>query len=218
MNNVCRKISYMLSLHRKSLTFDVLKMLSESRILSRIDYTLPVWGTPLNRSQMARLQRLQNRAIHVTKCLRKYDHISLHRLQLNWLPISHQIMFKSSCAMYHYYHYGHQPCLIFDPPIVFGAHHSYNTRCKYNFAKLLTCYLSSTKMYFCSSAFSWWNSLIATVPIYCTYTSLSSFVLSIRNFYYNNYVISYLFMFVIVLSVYCTVCVVIRLLYVCLLQ
>ena len=44
LNNVCRKISCMLSLHRKSLTCDVLKMLSESLILSRIDYALPVWG------------------------------------------------------------------------------------------------------------------------------------------------------------------------------
>ena len=96
-------------------------------------------GLPLNRSQVARLQHLQNRAIRVRKCLRKYDHVSLHRLQLNWLPISHQIMFKLSCAMYHYYHYGHQPSLIFDPPTVFGAHHSYNTCCKDSFANLLTC-------------------------------------------------------------------------------
>ena len=36
----------MLSLHRKSLTFDVLKMLSESLILSGIDFALPVWGPP----------------------------------------------------------------------------------------------------------------------------------------------------------------------------
>ena len=50
----------MLSLHRKSLTFDVLKMLSESLILSRIDYALPVWGPPLNKSQVGQLQRLQN--------------------------------------------------------------------------------------------------------------------------------------------------------------
>ena len=65
-------------------------MLSESLILSRIGYALAVWGPTF-----------AERAIHVTKCLRKYDHISLHRLQLNWLPISHQIMFnKSSCAIY----------------------------------------------------------------------------------------------------------------------
>ena len=154
-------------------------MLSESLILSKIDYALPVWGPPLNKSQVACLQRLQNRAIRVTKCLRKYDHVSLHCLQLNWLPISHQIMFKPSCAMYRYYHDGHQPCLTFDPPIVFGACHSYNTRCKDSFANLLTCRLSTTKRYFCLSASLWWNSLIATIPVDCTYTS---FVPSIRTF------------------------------------
>ena len=96
VSNVCKKISYylyILSIHRKSLTFEVLKMLTESLILSRIDYALPVWGPPLNKSQVARLQRLQNRGIRITRCLRKYDHVTLHRRQLNWLPISHQIMF-----------------------------------------------------------------------------------------------------------------------------
>ena len=77
--NVCRKISYypyMLSLHQKSLTFDVLKMLSELLIFSRIDYAnlcIPVWGLPINKSQVTRLQRLQNRVICVTKHLRKFD-------------------------------------------------------------------------------------------------------------------------------------------------
>ena len=47
--------------------------------------------------------------------------------------------------MYRYYHYGHQPYLIFDPPIVFEAHLSYNTHCKDSFANLLTCHLSTTK-------------------------------------------------------------------------
>ena len=128
LNNVCRKISYylyMLSLHRKSLTFDVLKMLSESLILSRIDYALPIWGPPLNSSQVARLQRLQNRAIHVTKCLRKYDHVSLHRLQLNWLPISNQIMFKIFLCYILLLPLWPSIMSNFRPPIVFGAHHRY---------------------------------------------------------------------------------------------
>jgi len=185
VNSVCRKISYylyMLSSHRRSLTFDVLKMLSESLILSIIDYALPVWGPPLNKSQVTRLQHLQNRAIRITKCLKKYDHVSLHHLQLRWLPVSHQIMFRSSCAMYRYYHHDHQPCLSFVPPILFGAHHRYNTCCEDSFANLLFCRLSTTKKFFRSSASSWWNVLTATIPVDCTY---GKFVLSARNFYYK---------------------------------
>ena len=185
MNSVCRKISYylyMLSSHRRSLTFDVLKMLSESLILSRIDYALPVWGPPLNKSQVACLQCLQNRAIRITKYLKKYDHVSLHCLQLRWLLVSHQIMFRSSCAMYRYYHHDHQPCLSFVPPILFGAHHRYNTCCEDSFANLLFCRLSTTKKFFRSSASSWWNVLTATMLVDCTY---GKFVLSTRNFYYK---------------------------------
>ena len=66
-------------------------MLTESLILSQFDYALSVWGPPLQRC----LQHLQNRAIRVTKSLRKYDHVSTHRNNLNWLPISHQIKFRN---------------------------------------------------------------------------------------------------------------------------
>ena len=103
MSNVGKNIWYVYAKYSPEvtniITFEVLKMLTESLILSRIDYALPVWGPPLNKSQVARLQCLKNRAIRITMCLREYGHVSLHHHQLNWLPISHQIMFKSSCAM-----------------------------------------------------------------------------------------------------------------------
>ena len=122
-------------------------------------------------------------------CLRKYDHqVSLHRCQLNWLLISHQIMFKSSCAMYHHYHHDKQPCLLLDPPIVFGAQHSYNTWCKECWCK--DCFsnppsyhLSTTKKYFRSSATTWWNSLLKSIPIDCNY---NSFIFSVKDFYLNT--------------------------------
>ena len=77
VNCICKKASYYLYLlcsHRKSLTHDILKMLTEFLILSRFDYALPVWGPPLQKCQVTGLQHLQNRAIRVTKSLRKYDH------------------------------------------------------------------------------------------------------------------------------------------------
>ena len=165
-----------------SLTFDILKMLTKSLVLSRIDYALPVWGPPLNKSQVAHLQRLQNRAICVTRCLRKYDHASSHRLQLNWLPIPDQTKLKSSCVMYCYYHYNSKSCLTFDPPIQFSPQHDYHTCCKGSFANLPACRLSATKKYFRSSA-SWWNSLTATVPVNCSY---NSFVSSAKDFYMTS--------------------------------
>ena len=88
--------------------------------------------------------------------------------------------------MYHYYvyHHGNQPCMIFDPPIVFEAPHCYNTRCKDSFANLATCGLTTIKQYLRSPAqfFMVENSLFDFVPVDFTYTS---FVLSVRNYYYN---------------------------------
>ena len=128
---------------------------------------------------MARLQHLQNRGIHITRCLRRYDHVTLHCPQLNWLPISHQIMLKSVCAMYRYYHHDKQPCLLLDPPIVSGAQHNYNTRCKDSFANPTSFHLSTTKC-FCSSATKWWNSLPKSLPTDCIiillYNLLGAFI------------------------------------------
>ena len=86
LNYICKKVSYylyLLSSHRKSLTFDILKMLSESLVLSHFDYALPVWGPPLQKRQVSRLQQLQNRAVRVTKSLGKYDRVSSHCHNLN---------------------------------------------------------------------------------------------------------------------------------------
>jgi len=71
----------------------------------------------MKKSQVSHLQ--QTRAVQVAKSLQKYDHISTHHGNLNWLPISHQIMFKSVCAMFCYYHQG-EGCLLLDPPIQYG--------------------------------------------------------------------------------------------------
>ena len=134
-------------------------MLTKSLILSRIDYALPVWGPPLNKSQVARLQRLQNRAIRVTKCLRKYDHVLLTVFNLTSYPDQIEIFVCYVTLL----HYNSKLCLTFDPPIQFGPQHGYHTHCKGSFANLPTCHLSTTKKYFHSSAASLWNSLL---PLY----------------------------------------------------
>ena len=130
----------------------------ESLILSRFDYALPVWGPPLQQCQVSCLQHLQNRAVRVTKSLRKYNHVSVHRNNLNWLPISHQIKLRSISAMFRYYCQGGR-CLLLDPPIQYGRQHLYRTRCREYFASVALCRLASTKRNFRFAATTWWNSL-----------------------------------------------------------
>ena len=183
VNYICKKASYYLYLlcsHRKSLTHDILKMLTESLILSRFDYALPVWGPPLQKCQVTRLQRLHNRAIRVTKSLRKYDHITRHRNNLNWLPISYQIKFRSIHAMLRYYRQD-IGCLLLDPPIQFGRQHSYQTRCRENFANVAMCRLTSTMRHFRFAASTWWNSLPTHI-----HDNNVNFINVVRKFYLDD--------------------------------
>ena len=61
---------------------------------------------------IARVQRLQNLAIQVTKSLHKFDYVTSHRRELSWLPVSHIIQLQSIAAMSYYYH---QEALFLDP-------------------------------------------------------------------------------------------------------
>jgi len=96
---------HIISIHRNSLTYSILKLLSESLIFSRISYALPVWGPLLRKDQISRLQRLQNQTVLITKSLSKFDHVSSHRRELCWLSIPDMIRLQSVAAMYHYYKY-----------------------------------------------------------------------------------------------------------------
>ena len=119
-----------------------------------------VWGPPLQQCQVAGLQHLQNGAVRVTKSLRKYDRVSAHRNNLNWLPISHQIKLRSS-YMCDVSLLSSGRCLLLDPPIhdQYGRLHLYRTRCREDFASVALCRFASTKGHFRFAATTWWNSL-----------------------------------------------------------
>ena len=59
-----------------------------------------MWGPPLRKDQVARLQQLQNHAVHVTKSLHKFDHVSVHHRELS---IPNIIQLQSVVAMFRYY-------------------------------------------------------------------------------------------------------------------
>ena len=99
-------------------------MLIESLVLSRFVYALPVWGPMLSKSQLDRLQHLLNWGVRITASLWKYDHVSYHHHQLNWLSLSSLIKYHSLCVMHKLYCGTNVPP---NPPIMFGSSHTYST-------------------------------------------------------------------------------------------
>ena len=49
---------------------------------SHIMYALPAWGPPVLNHQVGCLQRIQNGAVRVAFSLKKFDHVSVPRVQL----------------------------------------------------------------------------------------------------------------------------------------
>ena len=78
--------------HRKCLSSPILSILSKN-------YALPVWDPAIPKLAVSHLQRLQNRAVHITKSLSKYDYVSHHQKTLNWLSIASLIQYRSLCAI-----------------------------------------------------------------------------------------------------------------------
>ena len=117
-------------------------MLIDSLVFSHFVYGLPVWGPSLSVNLLRRITRLHNRGVRMTSGLRKYDHVSHHRLVIGWLPVRSVIQHRRSLvAMYKQYRSDH--CLLLDPPIEFGRLSSYYTRTPASFANIfVTIYLS----------------------------------------------------------------------------
>ena len=82
---------FWINYHRKYLSSLILKMLLDSLALSQINYALPVWGPAISKQAVSHLQRLQNRAVCITKSLSKHNHVSHHHQTLNWLSVASQI-------------------------------------------------------------------------------------------------------------------------------
>ena len=104
---------------------------------------------------------LQNRAVHMTCNLHKFDHISYCRANLGWLPFSLFVQYRSLLTMFHKYY--SDKGIALRPPILLGRQHSYGTRYLQHFAAVSLCKRSFTKRFFHSQAAMWWNSLPLTL-------------------------------------------------------
>ena len=154
---------YLLSTHRHVIDCNLMKMLLESLVLSHLSYCVTVWGPSLGSTLLQRLQRMQNRAVRLCCNLRKHDHVSAFYHQLNWLPLSCFIQFKSLCLMYCQYH--HFKCIPLEPPIAFGRASSYCTRTPVYFANIPMFRLSLPQRFFRFRATQWchFQSLIISI-------------------------------------------------------
>ena len=128
VSTVCKKVSYYLywiNAHYKHMPTDVLKLLIDSLVLSRLSYALPVWGPAISKQCLTRLQRQHNWAVRIVKNLKKSDYVSAHRTELGWLPVDALIRYRTLCTMHQLYH---RTFTLLNPPILFGPQHTYSTR------------------------------------------------------------------------------------------
>jgi len=84
---------------RKYLTRDATITLVLSLVMSRLDYcNCVLTGAP--KSQIARLQRIQNTAARIVAKCPKSDHITPVLKDLHWLPIQQRVTYKTLCLAY----------------------------------------------------------------------------------------------------------------------
>ena len=170
----------MIGSHRTSLTNSVSKMLVELLVLSRMRHAISTWGPALQQKHISRLQRMQNRGARLSCNLRKYDHVSSHRLGLRWLSVQDQITQSTLSCMYRQCHY--QTCLELDPPIQFGSRHSYFTRTNKHFANITRFSTAFGQKGFRYKGTTWWNALPSDfyqIPAHTT------FVRGLQDYLYN---------------------------------
>ena len=159
---LCKKMAYylyLISYHHKALPTSILKLLVESLVLSHLNYALPVWGPSLAHDLLTRLVKMYNRAIRVIGGLKKFDHVSSFRRQLNWLSIDSLIQHRCNAVMYKYYTSDRNNCILLNPPIQFGRQSIYSTRTRPYFAANHRFKLSFSQKFFRSKGVYWWNSL-----------------------------------------------------------
>lgn len=85
--------------HRDILTIGLRKSLSESLVLSHINYCCSVYGPCLSVANKYRLQKIQNSCCRFIYGLRRSDHVSEKIKALGWLNISNLIKMHIVCLV-----------------------------------------------------------------------------------------------------------------------
>ena len=80
----------------------LIKLLLDALVLyvSHLCYSLPVCDPAFSQQSLYRLERMKNWAVRMTMGLSRFDHVSQHHQQFNWLPVKKLIQFQSCCLMF----------------------------------------------------------------------------------------------------------------------
>jgi len=78
---------------RESLPDEVAKTVACSIVCSRLDYCNSLFAG-MTKSNIQKLQRIQNTLARVILCLGKFEHITPALIQLHWLPVEHRLTYK----------------------------------------------------------------------------------------------------------------------------
>ena len=99
---------YQIGQIRKYISDDQAKILVHSHVTSRLDNNNSLLlGLP--KSEIKKLQRVQNAAARLVKGLKKRDHISPALRSLHWLPVEQRIIFKTVLMVYKSMHFDTGP-------------------------------------------------------------------------------------------------------------
>ena len=172
---------YMIGSHRTSLPKPVSKMLVESMVLSRMRYAISTWGPALQQRYISHLQWMQNRGVRLSCNLKRYDHVSSHRLGLRCSEMfgSVQEQIKQSTLSCVYRQYRYETCLKLHPPIQFGTTHSHFTRTNRQFANIMRFSTALGQRSFCYKGTTWWNTL---PPDFYQVSGYATFVRNLQDY------------------------------------
>ena len=102
INSICKTAFfhlYNIRRIRKFLNFECTKILVNAFVTSRLDFCNSLlYGLP--KSQLHKLQRVQNAAARLTCNVGRFEHITPSLYMLHWLPVNYRIQFKILLFVY----------------------------------------------------------------------------------------------------------------------
>ena len=130
------------------------KILIQNFIMPKFDYCDIIY-IHMNNDLKNQLQKIQNICVRFIYNLKKYDHISMFYIRLNWLKLEQRRLLHFGCLIYKMYLYN-SPSYLTDMIVSTKNVHNHNTRSQLFIPQINN---SFGKMMFKFYASQFWNSI-----------------------------------------------------------